>query len=164
MLYPTELLTHLVNNNKYNSTKKTKCQEKLRLKLKKSEKTDQNYLKKIFKKPNNPKTIKVILDNNSIKLCLKCLPSNLPQEIAIKLLITIPQIEPKIKGNLALGYSNPRLKEAKKVLSPNSPTKIQKATIKTQFNFKQQNLCNNLDLEETQESLLVLQTWVTLNL
>ena len=130
---------------------------KIGAKIKKSRKETKLAKKKIFKNPNNPKIIKVILDNNSIKLCLKCLPSNLPQEIAIKLLITIPQMEPKIKGNLALGYSNPRLKEAKKVLSPNSPTKIQKATIKTQFKFKQQNLCNNLDLEETQESSLILQ-------
>ena len=27
VLYPTELLTHLLNNNKYNSTKKVECQE-----------------------------------------------------------------------------------------------------------------------------------------
>ena len=26
VLYPTELLTHLLNNNKYNSIKKVKCQ------------------------------------------------------------------------------------------------------------------------------------------
>ena len=45
-------------------------------------------------------------------------------------------MEPKIKDNLAFGYSKPKLKEAKKVLSPNSPINIQKAIIIMQFSFK----------------------------
>lgn len=90
----------------------------------------------MWKIPNNPRITKVILDKNSIYSCFKKLAINLPQKIAIKLLTTIPQIEPKIKESLKLGYSNPRLKEAKKVLSPSSPTKIQRATRTIQFNFK----------------------------
>ena len=93
-------------------------------------------------------TIKEILDKNSTKLELKWLPTNLPQKTAIKLLVTIPQTEPNIKGSLACGYSKPRLREAKKVLSPSSPTKIQRATIKTQFNCKLENICKMLDLVE----------------
>ena len=92
--------------------------------------------------------IKVILDRSSIKSCFKWLPSNFPQKIAIKLLDTIPQTEPKIKDNLAFGYSKPRPKEAKKLLSPNSPTKIQKATRITQFNFKQEKFCKKSHLGE----------------
>ena len=32
--------------------------------------------------PINPKTIKIILEKNSIIPCFKCLPSNLPKNIA----------------------------------------------------------------------------------
>ena len=35
MLYPTELLTHVVNNNNYNSIKITECQGKFVEKVKK---------------------------------------------------------------------------------------------------------------------------------
>lgn len=79
-------------------------------------------------------------------LCFKKLPINFPKEIAIKLLTTMPQTEAKIKENFEFGYSKPRLKEARKVLSPSSPTNIQRATIMTQFHFKLENLFKKLDL------------------
>ena len=57
----------------------------------------------------------------------------MPKNIAIELLATIPQIEPQIRGILNDGYSIPRPRDAKNVLSPNSPIAMLDATTKMQF-------------------------------
>ena len=67
---------------------------------------------------------------NSVTSGLNLLDKIFPKNNAIELLHTIPHIQPKIKESLKLGYSNARPKEAKKVLSPNSPIIIRIAIIK----------------------------------
>ena len=63
-----------------------------------------------------------------------------PKIMASRLLQTIPKIEPIIKEILYSGYWIPRPIEERKVLSPNSPTSMQKAMINTKFIFKLHNL------------------------
>ena len=84
-------------------------------------------------KPIIPNIIKIIFDNNSIVELEIFELRNFPKKIAIESLTTIPQIEPQISEILNNGYSIPRPKEARKVLSPSSPIAIVKATINIQF-------------------------------
>ena len=85
------------------------------------------------KRPIAPNKIKIILDKSSIVEVDILEFSNFPRKIAIKLLKTIPQREPTIRGSLYKGYCIPSPRDAKKVLSPNSPIAIVEATTKTQF-------------------------------
>lgn len=55
---------------------------------------------------------------------------NLPKIIAIESLAIMPKIAPIINTNLYDGYCIPKPREAKNVLSPNSPTKIERAIIR----------------------------------
>ena len=80
-------------------------------------------------KPSNPKIIKIILDKISTNFGFNLLPKNLPKNRAIELLATIPKIEPRINEILYLGYWTPSPKEARNVLSPNSPITILRAII-----------------------------------
>ena len=75
------------------------------------------------------------MDKISTNLGFNLFPRNLPKNRAIELLKTIPQIEPRISDILYPGYFTPKPSEAKKVLSPNSPIIILKATTKMPFVF-----------------------------
>ena len=94
---------------------------------------DDNYTNTRFKMPKSPNKIKIILDKISIILFEMFLLIHFPKNIANELLITIPNIEPKIKEILYKGYCIPNPNEAKKVLSPISPIVIEDATRKIQL-------------------------------
>ena len=80
--------------------------------------------------PINPKIINNIPDIFCIVVSDIYLFNNLPKIIASESLTTMPRIAPSINNILELGYSIPKPTEARKVLSPNSPTIIDKAIIK----------------------------------